>query len=114
MSKKEKQIQQPKEELTAEQLKGVDGAEGIFQTNAVVPNLEQEQLDAELAQEGGMIGGFWTIKSGAGLYGASNAEHLFPFFGEHKDRGRSTLALLCLYAFLPVYQGISPSCSSSL
>ena len=48
MSKKEKQLQQPKEELTAEELKGVDGAEGIFQTNAVVPTLEQEQLNAEL------------------------------------------------------------------
>ncbi|WP_170953498.1 hypothetical protein [Synechococcus sp. UW179A] len=39
MSKEEKQLQQPKEELTAEQLKGVDGAEGI--------TMEQEQLDAE-------------------------------------------------------------------
>ena len=55
MSKEEKQLQQPKEELTAEQLKGVDGAEGIFQT--LLPASEQEQLDAELAQEGGMMGG---------------------------------------------------------
>ena len=55
MSKEEKQLQQPKEELTAEQLKGVDGAEGIFQT--LPPASEQEQLDAELAQEGGMMGG---------------------------------------------------------
>ena len=48
MPKEEKQLQQAKEELTAEELKGVDGAEGIFQTNAVVPTLEQEQLNAEL------------------------------------------------------------------
>ncbi|QNI55333.1 hypothetical protein SynBIOSE41_02845 [Synechococcus sp. BIOS-E4-1] len=48
MSKKEKKLQQPKEGLTAEQLKGVDGAEGIFQTNAAAPTWEQEQLNAEL------------------------------------------------------------------
>ena len=55
MPKEEKQLQQAKEELTAEELKGVDGAEGIFQT--LPPASEQEQLDAELAQEGGMMGG---------------------------------------------------------
>mgnify|MGYP001287147199 CR=1 len=55
MSKKEKQLQQPKEELTADELKGVNGAEGIFQT--FPPASEQQQLNAELAQEGGMMGG---------------------------------------------------------
>ena len=55
MSKKEKQLQQPKEELTADELKGVNGAQGIFQTSP--PASEQEQLNAELAQEGGMMGG---------------------------------------------------------
>ena len=54
MSKKEKQLQQPEEELTAEELKGVDGAEGLFST--LPPVSPQEQLDAELAQEDGMMG----------------------------------------------------------
>ena len=34
------------------------------------------------------------------LYGASNTEHSFPFFGGHKERGGITLALLFLYVLI--------------
>ena len=96
MSKKEKQLQQPKEELTADELKGVNGAEGIFQTSP--PASEQEQLNAELAQEGGMMGGIWTINSDAGFIWCQHTEYLFHFLGGHKKWGGSTLALLFFYA----------------
>ena len=97
MPKEEKQLQQAKEELTAEELKGVDGAEGIFQT--LPPASEQEQLDAELAQEGGMMGGIWTINSGAGVYRSSTPNIYFLSSVDTRKEEGLTLALLFLYAF---------------
>lgn len=47
--RKEKESPELKEELTADELKGVDGAGGVTQ--------QQEELNAELDQEGAMLGG---------------------------------------------------------